>query len=157
MHQLRSLRVEHNQLGLQLDMSGATRLAEILHGFADLRTLEMSSSLEVAELSKTLLSPVPPIPCSVGAPCAFTVTTRTADGTLMTRGGQRIVVQLVNLELELTTEASFQCVDSKDGKAIGAKAVLSELLTVGSASEALSGGFASSLRCLMPTEEGRKI
>eukprot|EP01043_Picozoa_sp_COSAG02_P011915 COSAG02_NODE_448_length_22102_cov_11.767032_2_plen_1431_part_00 len=115
LHQLRSLRLEHNQLQLPLDPAGTAELGSILNGFADLRTLQLSTSLEVADLSKTLITPVPPVQCAVGDACSFKIITRTASGDAISRGGQRIVVQLESSTFAHVSEASFECDDEKDG------------------------------------------
>lgn len=115
LHLLRTLRLEHNQLQLALDHDGAADFATMLQGFADLRTLELSTSLETVDLTKTLVNPVPPIDCAVGVDCSFIITTRTASSIPMSRGGQRIIVELINSPFTRLDEAHFVCTDSKDG------------------------------------------
>ena len=112
LHRLEHLRLEHNQLGIQ---SPAT-IASILDGFADLRSLELSTSSETVDLTKTLIVPVPPIQCAVGSPCQFTVVTRTEQGDHVTRGGKNIVVEpTVWLGEDDISEEQISCADAKDG------------------------------------------
>ena len=87
----------------------------MLHGFADLRTLELSTSLETVDLSKTLIGPAPPIDCAVGVDCSFSITTRTSSSVPMSRGSQRIVVQWTNAPFTRLEDAQFVCTDNKDG------------------------------------------
>ena len=112
LHQLEHLRLEHNQFGLQEPAA----IRSILDGFADLHSLELSTSSETVDLAKTLMVPVPPILCGVGAPCSFTVVTRTSDGDPVTRGGKEIVVQPTDwLGDDHASEVEVSCIDTKDG------------------------------------------
>jgi hypothetical protein len=83
LHWLRELQLSHNQFTMQ----NRDSLSDILGGMRFLKTLDLGMSNEKADLTKSVITPAPPLACRVGEPCDFTVETRTAYGLRLGFGG----------------------------------------------------------------------
>ena len=75
----------------------------------DLSTLDLGMSDENEDLTKSVITPAPPLECRVGEPCGFTLSTRTEAKMLLPHGGLSVAVR------KAETAASVPCTDKMDG------------------------------------------
>ena len=75
----------------------------------DLSTLDLGMSSENGDLTKSVITPAPPLECRVGEPCGFTLSTRTKAKMLLPHGGLSVAVH------KTETAASVPCTDRMDG------------------------------------------
>ena len=108
LHWLRELQLSHNQFEMQASRS----LSQILGGMQDLSTLDLGMSSEKEDLQNSVLKPAPPLQCSVGEPCLFTLFTRTQLGLQLPHGGLSVVVRTENV----AEDEAVSCVDEMDGR-----------------------------------------
>ena len=90
LHWLKELQLSHNQFAMQTRGS----LSAILGGMTQLRTLDIGMSSEKEDLGRSIITPAPPLRCTVGRACAFRVHTRTVDGLPLPHGGLEITVDI---------------------------------------------------------------
>ena len=127
LHWLRELQLSHNQF----EMQDRDSLSTILSGMPYLSTLDLGMSDEKEDLGKSIITPAAPLDCRVGAPCDFTLSTRTSSGLQLPHGGLEIKVHRDTIECKLDESTGSEhkqngghCIHTIDSTQLALQSVL---------------------------------